>query len=844
MNPLNYLTERPKLLQFGIILIVFFLLVSMTGEYHDLMIERDSFVKAVGKGNIQDSVGFAESIRMIFSWQLPPQLVRVPELSFWNPSVSTSFIYWLVSIFVAAALLYKSHRNSSDKRDWLIHNWGQIFSKGLQGILIGLILVPTLVYWLSTDKIATTTFWEIPSLIHQFGQYLMFDFLLVDHWNARGQKYDEWALVRVITRSLADGLQFLITFLREIMMGGFKTIVNVAAWFSDTGSGWTWMGEHKGNWYASIPALPWTVLTAGAFLLGYRLKGLGLSMLAGFGCFYLLIFGQWEPAMETLSFILIAAPISGILGVVWGVLAYKSKGIEKAITPLLNVAQTMPHFSYLVPVIVFFGLGDHAGAIATIIFATPPMVRLTLLGLKKVSPEVLEAGQMNGCTNFQLLFKVLIPTARYDILIGVNQVIMQCLAMAVIASLIGAKGLGFNLLLALNQLRIGQALELGVCIVVIAVVLDKLSLAWANKQKDYFADLSFVERHKTGLLFAAIFFFACLLAWAGQGLVGGAFFNFLDAVIDSIRLGLASVFDITIRPIRPGETNYFSLVPHNMGITTEPFWQGGVNWMVSNWTTDIKIFNKWLLQSVLMPMKASFLAMPVIATFVLFAGVSYIIGGIRSALVITGFLTFIALTEWWERALITMYMATFAVIVSVILGTIVGAIAVQNKRATKFILLVCDTFQVLPSFIYLIPVIMLFGINDTAVLIAVMVYAVIPPTRYTIEGLRSVPESLVDAGHMSGATKLQRMVKIEFPLAFPHIMLGVNQCVAFALFMIIIGAFIGTDDLGQFILGALSHKEGIGVGLMLGICVAFIGLAVDHLIQVWSKKRKEELGIA
>ena len=179
-----------------------------------------------------------------------------------------------------------------------------------------------------------------------------------------------------------------------------------------------------------------------------------------------------------------------------------------------------------------------------------------------------------------------------------------------------------------------------------------------------------------------------------------------------------------------------------------------------------------------------------------------------------------------------------------ILGTIVGAIAVQNKRATKFILLVCDTFQVLPSFIYLIPVIMLFGINDTAVLIAVMVYAVIPPTRYTIEGLRSVPESLVDAGHMSGATKLQRMVKIEFPLAFPHIMLGVNQCGAFALFMIIIGAFIGTDDLGQFILGALSHKEGIGVGLMLGICVAFIGLAVDHLIQVWAKKRKEELGIA
>lgn len=842
MNFFTYLTDRPKLMQFSVVLIVFFILMSMTGEYHDLMVQRDSFAKAVNRGNIVDSVGFFESLRMIFSWQLPPQLVRLPEISFWNPSVSTSFGYWLVSILVAAGLVFNNYSKASDKRDWFVHHWGQFFTKGFIGILVGLVLAPTLYNWLF-GEITTSTFWDVPSLVHDFGQYLMFDFLLVDHWNVRAQRYDDWAAVRVVTRTFADSIQFLITLIREILMGGFKTIVALANTFSSQ-TGWDWMGENKGQWYASIPALPWTVLTAGAFMLGYKLKGIGLSMLAGFGCVYLLIFGQWEPAMETLSFVLVAAPVSGIGGVIWGVLAYRSKAVEKAITPLLNVAQTMPHFSYLVPVIVFFGLGDHAGAIATIIFATPPMVRLTLLGLKKVPPEVVEAGMMSGCKNYQLLFRVLIPTARYDILIGVNQVIMQCLAMAVIASLIGAKGLGFNLLLALNQLRIGQALELGICIVVIAVVLDKLSLAWANKQKDYFADLSFVERNKTGLLFVALFFFACLLAWAGNSMIGGSVFNFVDELINSVRSNLAGIFDITLYPIKVGVTNYFSSVPHNMGITTEPIWQGGVDWMVSNWQMSIKAFNKMLLENILMPMKASFLAMPVVATFALFMGIAYIIGGIRSSLVIGGFLLFMALTEWWERALITMYMTTFAVVGSVIIGTIVGAIAVQNKRATKVILLVCDTFQVLPSFIYLIPVIMLFGINDTAVLIAVMVYAVIPPTRYTIEGLRSVPESLIDAGHMSGATKLQRLIRIEFPLAFPHIMLGVNQCVAFALFMVVIGAFIGTDDLGQFILGALSDKKGIGTGLMLGLCVAFIGLAVDHLINVWSKKRKEELGIA
>ena len=177
---------------------------------------------------------------------------------------------------------------------------------------------------------------------------------------------------------------------------------------------------------------------------------------------YISVFGQWKPSMQTLSFVMVAAPISFLLGLVFGIWAYRNKWVEATLNPVLNVMQTMPHYAYLVPIMVLFGIGDHAGAIATIIFATPPMVRLTLLGLRKVSPEVIEAGKMSGCNELQHLFKVLIPTARHDILIGVNQVIMQCLAMAVIASFIGAKGLGWNLLLALNQLRIGLALEAGV----------------------------------------------------------------------------------------------------------------------------------------------------------------------------------------------------------------------------------------------------------------------------------------------------------------------------------------------------------------------------------------------
>ena len=672
---------------------------------------------------------------------------------------------------------------------------------------IGLLVV-FLLLCLFIDPSEDNVFWRLPSLIaglplliNNTVDYFMFDWMPIEVYDPEIEDYEQKPLVKQITRAISASILFLIGLIREILLGGVKTIV--------TFSSWDFVSENK---WARWPALPWTVVAAGAMLLGYSLKGKGLAMLAGFSTIYISVFGQWEPSMETLSFVLIAAPISVILGVALGIWAYKRKAVETALNPLLNVMQTMPHFSYLVPVMVLFGIGDHAGAIATIIFATPPMVRLTVLGLKRVSPEVVEAGMMSGCSNFQLLFKVLIPTARRDILIGVNQVIMQCLAMAVIASFIGAKGLGHNLLLALNGLKIGAAIEQGICIVLIAIVLDRMSLAWANKQTDYFADLTFFKRHKNSLVFVGIFVVGIVFAYIGTFIFREGF-------------------------------NYLYIVPHNKGITIEPILQAGVDWVWNTFFWTVKGFNVFMLENVLFPMKSAYLSMPVVATFVLTMGIGYIIGGIRSAIIIGGLLLFIALTEWWDRALITMYLMSFGTIVSAIIGITVGTLCAQKPYTAKFILLVCDTFQTFPSFIYLIPVVLLFGVTDTSVLIAVIVYATIPATRYTVEGLCSVPPDLHDAGSMSGVNRLQRWIKIELPMSFPHMMLGVNQTVVFALFMVIIAAFIGTDDLGQYIIKALSDKNGTGNGLTLGLCVAFIGLAVDQVIRTWANDRKKVLGL-
>jgi glycine betaine/proline transport system permease protein len=305
---------------------------------------------------------------------------------------------------------------------------------------------------------------ELPNSIYNGVEFVLFDWWLVDVWDPDIEEYEQKPLMNLFTRAFSGSILFLIEFIREIMLGGVKTIV--------TFSGWDWATENK---WAVWPALPWTVVAAGGTILAYALSGWRLAIFVCVTFCYISIFGQWEPAMQTLSFVLIAAPISVLLGLVVGVWAFLNKHVETALQPILNVMQIMPHFSYLIPVVVFFGIGDHAGAIATVIFATPPMVRLTILGLKRLSPEVAEAGLMSGCNNRQLLINVLIPTARRDILIGVNQVIMSCLAMVVLASLIGAKGLGAHLLIALNQLRVGQAIEIGICIVLLAIMLDKLT---------------------------------------------------------------------------------------------------------------------------------------------------------------------------------------------------------------------------------------------------------------------------------------------------------------------------------------------------------------------------------
>ena len=581
----------------------------------------------------------------------------------------------------------------------------------------------------------------------------------------------------VVTRAVAKSMKAVIDVFNNLLLGGRKGF--------------------------GLSAMPWPALAAVAFILGYALKGWRLSLLSGGTVLFFVLFGQWKYAMQTLGLLAVSVPVSIILGMILGVLAYKRKSIERALLPVLSIAQTMPHFAYLIPVVVFFGVGHQTGVIATIIFAVPPMVRLTLLGLQTVPPEIVEAGKMSGGGKWQLLFRVQIPSARAEIMLGVNQVIMQCLAMVVIAAFIGAPGLGYRLLLKLQTLKLGQSVEIGVAIVLLAIMLDRLSLAWADKKRDYTADLPFLARYKYPLL---------MVAAVAVSYVAALYFPALNKL------------------------------PKSMTVSTAAFWEGIIDWTVINWYDGLLAFRSFLLIEVLIPLRDGFLFAPTYAVFILIAGIGLILGGWYSASISLMFFVFIALTGWWDRAMISAYMVFFSVAICIVIGIPLGIWGSMKPKRARVLLVICDSLQTFPSFIYLLPVIMLFQVNDMSAIAAVVVYAIIPAVRYTIEGLRNVPTDLHEAVTMAGCNKRQRLMHLELPVALPHIMLGINQTTMFAFSMVIIAAFIGTIDLGQAIFKALSESN-LGKGLTLGLCVSFLALSVDHLITRWARERRRLLGL-
>lgn len=235
------------------------------------------------------------------------------------------------------------------------------------------------------------------------------------------------------------------------------------------------------EWVLMFP--PFYVIIALVTFLAWKRTGWGVTLLSLFGLTLIWAMGYWEQTMATLALILSSAFIALLMGIPLGIWAAKKPLAGKLIRPLLDLMQTMPAFVYLIPAVLFFGLGKVPGAFATVIFAMPPAVRLTTLGISQVPKDIVEATRSFGATSRQLLFKVELPLALPTILAGVNQTIMMALSMVVVSAMIAAGGLGEVVLKGITQLKIGLGFEGGIAVVILAVILDRITQSFGTKTK-------------------------------------------------------------------------------------------------------------------------------------------------------------------------------------------------------------------------------------------------------------------------------------------------------------------------------------------------------------------------
>ena len=588
---------------------------------------------------------------------------------------------------------------------------------------------------------------------------------------------------RDVTRFCAALIEAPYEFVRNVLIDGFAVGVEAAVAF---------------------PPLSWIAVITTLVAFAHYARDWRLAALVG-GCFlYLAVFGQWDSAMVTLASVLIAVPIGAAGGMLLGIAAYRAPWFERMLRPVLDLMQTVPAFAYLIPVLILFGFGPAAALIATVIYAMPPMVRVSVLALQSVPAEVIEVGRMAGCTKRQMMWKILVPSAMPSLMVGVNQVIMLTLNMVIIASMIGAGGLGFDVLSSLRKLDIGGGIEAGLAITVMAIALDRASQAFVRRGERMALAGNVFRRHPwTATVFAVV---------AGTLILG----RFVGEV-----------------------QNY----PPAWTVTTGPFWVDAIAYININFFDALEAVKTALLQWFLLPVKKFFVNIPWLWGIIAIALVGWRVGGWKLGLLAGLLLAFIAANGLWGKAMVSIYLCGVSVVLASLVGIPLGILAAENERAGRVIIAAMDTLQTLPSFVYLIPVVMLFRVGDFSAMIAVILYALAPAVRYAQHGVRSVPEALQEAGLVSGCTRRQLLWRIKLPLAAPQLLLGLNQTIMLGLSMLVITALVGTRDLGQEVYIALT-KANAGHGIIAGLGVACIAIIADRIVHALAENSRRRLGLA
>ncbi|MFE4673137.1 ABC transporter permease [Streptomyces sp. NPDC056721] len=556
--------------------------------------------------------------------------------------------------------------------------------------------------------------------------------------------------------------------------------------------------------YLVLLAAGWAGVTAAAGLIAWRVAGLKLAASAVVAILVCGWFGMWVPTMQTLALMIVAVLASVVLGMLLGLAAGLSDRTYRALRPVLDTMQVFPAYAYLLPVVLVFGIGVPAAVLATVVYAAPPMARLTALGLRGADGGVMEAVASLGATARQRLLTARLPLARKQLLLGLNQTIMMALSMAVIASVIGAGGLGDRVYQALASVDVGAALAAGIPIVLLAVILDRTTAAAGER-------LGAAEPDGRRLHGAYGWGVAAVLT------VVVALAARLADRIDWPDTWTVNIADPVNNAVDWMTDHLYSGVPY-IGGTAD--WAGR--------------FTTWVLD----PLRDGLQWLPWWSVLLIVAALAWLIGTWRTAVTAVLAMAAIGVLGVWKPSLDTLSQVLAAVAVTLVVGFAVGIAAARSGRLERLLRPVLDVFQTMPQFVYLIPVVALFGVGRAPAVAAAVVYALPAVIRITTQGLREVDGAAMESARSMGATSGQQLRQVQLPLARPALLLAVNQGVVLVLAVVIIGGLVGGGALGYEVVFGLAQGD-LATGLVGGAAIVCLGLMLDRVTQPTERRAKK-----
>ena len=553
-----------------------------------------------------------------------------------------------------------------------------------------------------------------------------------------------------------------------------------------------------------VPEIGWLGVVAIATYVGLVIANWRIAVLVCLSFLSFGVLGYWQDSLDLLIVTFISVAIVIVLGMPLAVLVGTSARANRVITVVLDLMQTMPTFVYLLPVVLFFGIGVSAAVVSTMIYALPPLVRIAGFGIREVPTTTIEATDSAGQTYWQRLLKVQLPMARKTIIVGLNQTTLAALSMATLAAFVNGPGLGKPVLAGLRINDVGAAFVPGVLIVVMAVMLDRTTTAASERSEK-------VARGGGGNVRLR----RILLAVGGVG-------TLVAVYLSRTYISLAEF------PVYTIGDRIATWVNDVMDWVTSTF--GGITGAFKDFVTD------WLLN----PMQSLIAESPWYVSFLAIAALAFVFGGGRalvSALVCLGGIWFFDL---WHDAMITLTMTLVATVLVMVLALVFGVWMARDRKVDLGIRPLLDAGQTIPPFVYLIPVLALFGPSRFTAIVAGVVYAAPAAIKLVADGVKGVSPTTIEAGRSTGQTTWQEITKVQLPMAKGSLVLATNQGLLYVLSMTVIGGLVGAGALGYDVVYGFSRSEAWGKGLAAGITIVLLGVMLDRITRAAADVRRDD----